>query len=605
MFLLILISLLGYCLLINRAFKLASAHTPIVVIPLLSLTLYAGALLNALESTSQFCWILGIIAFSAILVHSCFLRKLRQLVAENIPLCLFSLVYLLLLIGYTNVHFKYDNVLDFSGLALKVLFHTNALPTAQTPMSYKDYTLVCSLFQYFFLNIYGHYSETYALLAQGIFIFSGLFSVMQFKGWKRQWLSLMLLALGILTFRSNALHNIYVDVAVSCYFAGILLTAHYLKNNPYRLLIILPALAMLPQIKQIGIFFAVLIIIYLALESLTLLWKQKDNKVQHWRALLIALFILPTAVYFSHFSWVQHYQRLGITKTFQTKKIKADVINGIATLDLNSEKQTVIKHFWHTFFFQGKKITHIHLPVSVYFLLLILALSVAWRLAKKDSLEQWRYLLLGVTLTIGFLAYSLGLLGLYLYSSFYPDEVVRLASMGRYLSIYLLGFLLILIGIFCQYLPDLNNSWGKKVGILSIVGFVLLIAVSPPRGYARRVAYPYVLSEKIKRYLPDTASNILVVDRGNKTTFMVFSYELYPNVIYLAGHHLLYSPRPPQRQLLKEELAKVDYVLLVKTDQAFWQAYGSILPIQHPFYEAHFLQVIKTPQAKLSFKKLF
>jgi hypothetical protein len=93
-------------------------------------------------------------------------------------------------------------------------------------------------------------------------------------------------------------------------------------------------------------------------------------------------------------------------------------------------------------------------------------LLLAIRFCGLDHIEKWRLKRWIPLLIIGFLAYSLTLLYLYISGDFAPDEALRLASMQRYLATWLTGMLIFALAVWRQ---GIESSRSRAFAVLASV----------------------------------------------------------------------------------------------------------------------------------------
>src|SRR3989338_2432213 len=436
-FILCAITLLGFYNAAIIFLRIPSAFSPIFTISCIGLILYFSALAQHLAFTLTVLTYLGLLFFVITLCKNIFFSHDQHAIADNTK-------YLILIISaaaltLTGTHIlRYPDETHFWGPLTYFIDQYHQLPTPNTAhFGFLDYPPGAALFHTFILTAFHADRDAILYFSQVVIIFSCVFVVTALKEWKEITVAILLCMVILSDFRATFLYCIYVDTLVGCFFAAIIMINQLsVESKQKTLLMLLPLLCYMILIKQVGFPLALFTLFVIAVTI---------------RSHLFLLLAMLVACLLVHASWVLHYHALGVHKAFQ--------ISPHASV----HSQLIVKKFIVAFFIFGKNFSRLTLSP---FLTMIIILFVYFAIFKKAKLQ-----LQAILLSLGAVLFSAGLLILYLHSYTF-SEARHLASVGRYLDIYFIGWSIIFATQFVQHTAF------KNTGIILLCVALMVVAMA-------------------------------------------------------------------------------------------------------------------------------
>ncbi|MER2179678.1 MAG: hypothetical protein ABS890_03485 [Carnobacterium inhibens] len=434
-FFLFCLSTYGYRIYIEKKFGYPSKLSLIVIFCANIIVLYIASLLGFLYGTAIAMFLIGLLLFSVNLFRHKNDSKIRlfSLDLTRIWMIGYFLIFSVILLQSSLVH--YDNFSHWA-VIVKYLITEASLPTATTGIiSFTSYPIGSSLFVYYVTLIVG-YHEGVMLLGQFMLIIAALYSLFSVIRDSSRTLMTSSLFLTIALFNyfniAIRMNNLLVDfllplLALAAVSGIYVLRKNFLLSSIHTILL----LSVLAIVKNSGLFFVVIVLIYYLYTSI-----KNFNKEQSKIILLVVG--TGSTVMFSISTFILWEVHVKNTFTEEVSKhsvnissyqdIFAEKTNEITTQIIHTFTSTVID--WHSLSTQGI------IFVNVIFIGAYLIIRVGFK--RKNSLIKMLFLTDAIVIL-----YYIGILGMFLFSM--PiEEALVLAGFERYASsmvIFSLGIL--------------------------------------------------------------------------------------------------------------------------------------------------------------------
>lgn len=369
---------------------------------------------------------------------------------------------------YGDKFTNYDNFSHWA-LVLKVLMRENRFPNfMDTDIMFQSYPLGSASFIYYVCKILGVHAEWLQMYAQAMLMSGILVSLFAFS---KKWQSNLLLGMGniILLAGNTSITALLVDSLLPIIALGGIAFCIYYKNNLQdKLWWIIPYITFLISVKNSGIFFVIVILIY----ALTVLKNDKKSLKQWFCVMLSPLLILLL--------WQKH--------------VKLVFDNGLMakhSMSFSNFESVFEKKGWEsitTIFFQVIENTF---SVSNHILIIVIFIFLLWLFEQrqKEKVNKNSIKEIACIIAFSYMAYQLSLLGMYLFTM--PlEEAVVLASYSRYHdTILLFAAGIFLVGgirvIETSYKQHRNGIWVS--GMLSIVCCIcVFLTITPNFAYYKK-----------------------------------------------------------------------------------------------------------------------
>lgn len=563
------LSLLGYCLALTRFSKWPVEYTPFFVISTVITLLYCFAYWGVLKSGADAILILGSLLF---LASPIFLLQQKNQLWEKYftPGSIISIGFLGLfaLLAY-HAHFsKWDEFTQW-GPHSKLIFYHNGFFTKSDVTVLKSYPPGSALFQYLFFCV-SSYSEGTAYVAQCILMMAPLSILIHKYKWQSWQKALIAYASVLLVFlllhvEIGPNESLYMDDAVGIYF-GMSMVAYFAsQKNTGVILYLIPTIATLSLLKTKLYPLTLMALFVILIDQLIVNRKNIILK-------MLALITLPITVYLITHSW-HHYLSTIDTPLARQLHLTFTQIKNTFFAPTGSFSHAVIINY-----FKGLKL-------AILFLVSIFSLNIITFFLYQNKSQKVTLAAACITLLLGFIAFTFGLLLMYLFT-FTPYEAVNHASMSRYLNIYYIGWSLVAL----YFLFDAIRYFGKKyienIFVFCIAAGLLFFVFHPHQNNISQLRQPITkITNAIKKVTRpnDKIFSIWQNSTGFERAIMV--YELTPRKPNLGcvsfgkpyNKHDIWTCNVNPKKL-QQQLHGFDYLLLAYSDKNFWSHYQSIIP---------------------------
>ena len=504
---------------------------------------------------------------------------------------IFLVIYICIYIfDFYRVFTKWD---EFShwGVMVKEMYRLDRFYSVKqsTLMVHKDYPPIIQLFEFFYSKLCGGYKEAYlerAIHLLNLSFFIPLFSEKEQS--KKQFLL------------KTLLNTIYVDYTMAITTAYLLATISIEKDlfQKFTIINLSLGLTFLLLIKQMSLpLYAMILFLFI----MNILLKEKGKRLSKENLkklckIAILLIIIPIL---TMKSWNCYIEKLKIEKQFDLKDIKIMELKSINN-GTKGEKyqQQSIKNYFRAIKTENMTTSYLHITYLECFIITIVLLYVLWSLNKKTISKQ-QIILIGITLTLGYIGYSFVMLILYVFS-FGPIEGPSLASFERYMPTFVLICLSLIFMLFIY-----NNKTKKDLHKLVMLTAILILIQSP---LSINKCYPRIKKSQMSGF--EKLANSIKEKTKNKSKIYVIAedsvgdYQFY--IKYYLGDkttNLVYFDLPVKdienyedyyNQNIKEYMLKFDYLFLAKLNKEFKEKY-SFLFENNTIEEGNLYKIEKYP----------
>lgn len=595
-----ILPVLGYSFFINYLFKLPLERLVLPVCSCIILVLYISGIYNLLAYTATILIYAGFLFSAFFFILHIKNKTIKTFLTYNSIFFIAGVIFLILL---TQSHYysylSFNDDFSHWGRISKVISYNNRLANTNDPVWFIDYPPGTALFHYFSMRL-SEYSENAAYFSQGFLIicaYTFLFSVLNVKK-----LSITLFCLFyfyLLSFSfGHGFHTLAVDLLVGVLF-GTVLTAYWFNcESPKIILLISPVILLLPLIKSVGTFFAIISLIIITLDWMIITLNNKNKKVIPGVIYITSIFIILFTI---QYSWKDHLHNEGADSTFSTNISFSKIAESFDSSTSTERQKTTIENFL-------KKLSPI--PSTqfsgvwegfyswlVFFLILCAIMTVHFS-TNKNNKKKLAVFFIG--LYTGLFIYLFSLLILYMFS-FSEYEGVRTGSLDRYLKIYLISIVIF------QSFVLLNIHISKNKNIINTILFsiILCLCIFPNFGKAvKGIKLPLKnwsveskrtsdvekiidYTKEIKVVIPDN-SHIYFIWQNNKGYLShLFGYEMIPrNTNYgcwsIGDKYYeedIWTCSQINTDKFIEILEKYDFLFIGKADQNFWGRFQELFKI--------------------------
>ncbi len=537
-FLPLLISTLGYCAFSNLVLNVRATVTPLLWACFVTTFIYAFAVVGFLELGARLALWLGI----ALALATIWLQR------KNPPRPAFkwfvSPVFLLpLCLSFFAIQadFVFLNWDEVGGWAKtqKLIFDTDALLNANSPMSLRSYPPGQQIFQYFFTKA-TWWSEKHLLVAQNIFLFSGLVALVGALITRPVWAALVYLTLlPLIYFFHFDYTTIYADPLLVCVFAGCLGLAFKPREGFKDDLVLALCLCGFVLLKDIAAAFAVLVLAIYALNAFAApSTAEPTTLTKNLARASGAVLVSGLALFAVLRSWQWYVNIIGSSKNEVLKVTLQSLIEPAFQNRLGLTISNFVYQLLKPDYVTGSlgSLGRLHLSfsmVAVMGLALVTSILIITLTARKQRLCMSLSL---IGLSVGAIGYLLLLLWLYL-TYFTEYEGTRLASFDRYSMTYLLAWVLVLYTLLCATLAKLKAQY---LVVIPFVGLILSYALVPAKFYtdARQIPLDQVsfekkkkaqaLADEVRRHIKPGEKVYFVAQNTNGYERHLFDYAMLP-----------------------------------------------------------------------------
>src|SRR5262245_4539789 len=627
MILLGLLALIGLTLAIHRATRVSLAVAPPIDVSLVIIVLYLCALLGALWLGAMLLLLLGLSWSAWQLIR---VRR-DQWTSPLLQPQLLLLIIFSLLLYWPLQHATFVFWDDFGhwGLGSREMFFRHQLPDNSSILFLKDYPPGSWLFHYFILRL-AEPTEGNIITAHSWLLIWPLAPIFFQLQWRHLFLGIAPVAGAYLfiTVLGPGLQTALVDHVLSVFFASSLMAYFCLRIEDRNPIWIAPVLISLPLIKDAGVLLSGIAIAVIALDFVLF---QRELGRPIWRRATVAglIFLVVTPVA-AMASWRWHVHASDLRASYPIEGVTLDQLLD----EWSSERARAIRRIFFTAvpeqplsqFNSSKQILVNRLisdtapavrPFTSVDWVVVLAALLAFPLVFGTfNISRTRILALIVACGVGFAAYAMWLLAMYIV--FLGDEGLKLTSFARYLGTYPAG-----IGLFAIFLlQGVASKRGMQRGwpLIPAVGLLFLgqtpslailhdrLPLDPIRTQLKK------LVDDVRAAVPPDKKVHMIYQNSNGAEVVRLRFELAPR----PSNRLVYSIGEPYfagdiwtRNISREELVRVlgpgprpdlggyevgvltgvDYLLLARVDDQFWRRYGSLFAPADRYSDAYLFRV--------------
>lgn len=457
---LFLISSFGFCLFLKYRWNLLLCFTPVITISIQILFLFFAGLLNFLRYAVYILLLVGIGLFIFLYLK---IRKNKQLIKKNLlDETAFSLVFFIVCVFFFFIVLRgtrfghYDNFSHW-GLIVKQMLLTHRFPTFQDPIIvFQTYPVGSASYIYFFSSLVGG-SEHMQMVGEGILELSCFITLFAFFRKNKIAITVFLIiSLNFLFMFNGTVHDLLVDRLIAFSgFAVLFIIWRYAGdiNDFSKLFFSIPLISMLLFIKNSGMFFALLVCLFLLL-----LLRKKEFRTK-WKHILCFV-IIPWVMLFL---WNCHCKYVF---SFADGEPKHSISLTNYTQIFEGKDSPLIKLIckrWATASVTGKEL---------FVILALLALTALVLFLLKASLKK--YLSFVIRAAVVYILWQISLLFMYIFSM--PEEEASyLASFDRYRNTIFSFILLFIMAIICKALSESKTTAKRNIAgsVLSCIFIIL------------------------------------------------------------------------------------------------------------------------------------
>ncbi len=536
---------------------------------------------------------------------------------------------------------KWDELMTW-GMMVKEMLRTDRFYTEPVSnlLRHKDYPPFMGLLQLFWCRLCGGYTEMGVSMASHIFNFSLLAGPLSELLWDHSrdgaaltsgagtdpgdgigrptaktvrknlagaFFFVLILVTVLLAFDPfHILMTVYPDITEAIVFAyamHLVYTGDAAKPGIGLLCFVL-ALLNLVGIKQIGISFLMLCLLYL---FLTLCAEGRRgsgsgapgsrteapgfrSEAQESRTGWLCLLISAAASFFSMFLWKQYTGQFELERQFDLSGMDLRALTGIAGGALGSNagavsgisvKDTLVRFVLALF---ETNIWNGWIPITFASSLLLALLAAALlHRGNREAFPVRRGVVLGIVFAVGTAGYAAMMLVLYLFC-FEENETLNFISYPRYMGSWLAGVMLVLLLIAAELYRDRLRRF-RGAGKLALVWLAAATLLNPsgllyfvpqklhgnPRGQFREIA------QRITDQAEPGSSVFLVSDSTSDDTQLFTAY--YADGIRISmedihAYHYNYQAEPELASQVAESMGHNDYVYVVRAGEAMREAFS-------------------------------
>lgn len=294
-FIVLMLTIIGYSVLINHKFKIHNVLSVVIVFAVLPLVMFLAGLLNIMVITSYSIYLIGLILFTYYLIKKN--SNLKKFIFDSNIIFIFSLLVLVTIL-YGNMHpTHYDNFSHWANI-VQSLFNRNALPNFEVDIvEFKSYQPGTACFIYFVGMMMGKTEGVMVVSQCYIFIVFICSLLVVLKEKNNIILKLLLIFCILYMSIGNILfYDLLVDTILAVVsIASFIIFWKNITNTRKMFWLLLPVSLYLVIIKNSGILFAGVNCCYLLISAI------KYNK-KNWKySIILGLSCLLTL-----YVWSQH-----------------------------------------------------------------------------------------------------------------------------------------------------------------------------------------------------------------------------------------------------------------------------------------------------------
>lgn len=506
----------------------------------------------------------------------------------------FLIIYVCIFLYDLNRNFSVWDEFSHWGVMVKEMLRLDKFyfVDSSTLMVHKDYPPIIQLYELFYTNIIGKYSESSIIKSMHLLIcilFIPSICDSNEKISKSKFLLKILSVIASIFMitlffdQHNIINTIYVDYIMAVVVVY-LLSIVTLENNPlekFNIMRLSIGFIFLLLIKQIAISFYLMI---LFLFVITILYKYKNslnikrikNSLKKIFFVIILILIIPL---FTLKLWNNSVEELNVEKQFVVSDIKLNNLKGIIN-ETSGEKyqQEAARNYIEAI--KSENMTTSYIKLSYFQCIIVTILLILFLYIRCDDKNKKRLFLTMITLIIGSVGYAFLMFIMYIYS-FGDIEGPTLASFNRYLPTYIIICILTI-----YYIYVYNSKSYKQLLITALI----LIIVQNPISFKKMV--PKILSDS-KTLFELNANYIKENAKDNSKIYIIAQNTIGDHQFYTKYYmdtmttNLKYFSFPVTdidnyqqwfNENVKDYMFGYDYLYLAQIDNEFINKYKFMFP---------------------------
>lgn len=577
-FLFFLFVSIGCALIINKRFQFKLYSIYFILVSAAVVLLYISGLYDYLNQCALILTVVGV--FCAIYAYLIVCRNSNTTLTSNHLAVAAPFLFYLFAIP-KEYFFTSQDTFEWWGASVRWMVDNDSLVDIRFPEGKRNYPPGQQLFQYLVIKLSG-WSEINALRAQNIFTLSAvLYTVSELSKNQRFVGLIFILTSATLYFFQFGYTTIMNDALLGACFAAAITSSIVFRANTGSYIKIFLTYAALILLKDLGI---ILVMVATPICILKYYFLQNDM-VSYRRLIRTGLFavVVTGFVFLVRFSWIQYVASIESTQVLRHLSL-VDLFSDYPIKNLAEIWDEFANRIWSRPFFDMKI-----LKVNLVLTTAIFSIVSFFMIGVSGRENRTRNLLVGFVFIAGLLAFILA--HLYLYLIWFGDyEGPRLASFERYMSIYYLAWLILLvpyvsswaIGKFSVGSPKLFRAGSIVLVTMSILGSGVL--------HAKHVHIDPSLVQK--RSLLERAANISkTYMRANEKVYFIyqnsvgyeesmFGYLMFPmragNWCWSLGKRYYPEDVWTCEENLDSLVLDFDYLFIFKADNQFWKNNGRL-----------------------------
>jgi len=601
--LVIFLGILGFYFVTIKYLNISSEKCLFVLISTFILLLYWFAYFNLLLPGA---WLILLFGLFALIALPFILLQDREVIFTKYitPVFVFTLVYIVVLsLLSMGLHVSgWDEFSHWGPYAKYMLLH-NGFIQAKDIVVLKSYPPGGSLFYYLFYLV-GGFSEAKTYIAQQLLMLSAIPVILKnidWKDWPLAFLgySFLLLILKFFHAQIGYTGSLYMDVIIGVYFGCIIVCYRLSNRKSSDILLLIPPifalsifkLHLFPMILAITVFIVLdqlLQAFYFLQDTTKTLSILTKYKIIFGR--IFGVLLIPASSLLAIISWNDYLKKANIPVAWDLHVTKAQLFNLFAGKGLDTTKLMTITHY-----------KHMLLGRSLVFMLSCIVLAILTFILCKQKKDKRAIILDNTFMFLGFVGYLFLLLLMYVFL-FGAYEGPRLASVGRYLSIYYIAWsMVIIVGLF-KALESYKFIKKRSIQLFFASLIILVMAVNTTWYYYNinrsniKIRSKWRLRQAIQQITNKVKLHTNLKDRifvvwQNDYNYvpLVIQYELIPRFMVGRGSFIKHPSATNvwakcwSSKKFANELKNYDYLLLGYTDKEFWQMFGVLFPAKPPY----------------------
>ncbi len=577
----LLISTLGYLTFLGGVLGIRPLLTPLVWACLITTFVYAFAIVGQLSLGANLALGLGVVLGAVTLWQKRNALPRPSLAWLTVPVYLAPFVIFYMAIPDDFVFLVWDEVGTWAKTQ-KLVYDTDALLNAGSPIAIKSYPPGQIIFQYYFTKV-TWWSAKHVLFAQNVFMFCALIGAVGALVKKPVWAALVFLTLfPVLYFFRFDYTTIYADPLLAVVFSACVALALKPRERWLDDLVLAMCLCGFVLLKDMSIVFTTLVIaIYVVNIVGTPRAGLASKPLQRaWQA-GAAVLICGLAVAVVLRSWRWYVSFIDAAKTDFTLLTLNSLTQDAFQLRLGKTVSAFVYNLLKPDYF-ASQVGPLGFNLSLAQLIGVLVLlSMLITLLSAAQRRAMTFLTV-LGLFAGAVGYLLFLIWLYLVF-FTEYEGIRLASFDRYSMTYILAWTLVLYTLLMAVLSEFKI---RLLVLIPLTALLLTYALVPTKFFvdATRVQIDaqsfekmnkaQALSNAVRKVIQPNEKVYFLAQQSNGYERHLFDYAMVPflpSECWSVGKKYneadVWTCDQPLGYLLKD----YDYLAIYHADQRFWQ----------------------------------